>query len=70
MAGIAGEAGDGAMRAAEPIIIKFYAAARLYDAASARYVTVDELRRWRAQGISFEVREAESGADVTRVLLA
>jgi polyhydroxyalkanoate synthesis regulator protein len=58
------------MRSAEPILIKRYPRSRLYDAADARYVALDELRQWQARGIRFEVREAETGADISRVLLA
>jgi polyhydroxyalkanoate synthesis regulator protein len=54
----------------EPILVTRYGGTRLYDPARARYVTVDELREWRARGIAFEVRDAESGEDVSRVLLA
>jgi polyhydroxyalkanoate synthesis regulator protein len=59
---------DRAMR--EPILVKRYAGYRLYDTAKARYVTVEELREWRARGIPFEVREADTGEDVSQVLLA
>ena len=59
---------DRAMR--EPILVKRYAGSRLYDTAKARYVTVEELRGWRTRGIHFEVREAETGKDVSQVLLA
>jgi polyhydroxyalkanoate synthesis regulator protein len=52
------------------ILIKRYAGSRLYDPAKGRYVSVEELRRWRRQGVSFIVRDVETGADVTRVLLA
>jgi polyhydroxyalkanoate synthesis regulator protein len=54
----------------EPILVKKYAGSRLYDTVRARYVTVEELRQWRERGIAFEVREAETGEDVSRVLLA
>ncbi len=53
-----------------PILVKRYGRTRLYDPASRRYVTVEQLRGWAAQGIVFAVTDAESGADVTRVLLA
>jgi hypothetical protein len=33
-------------------------------------VTVDELRQRKARGIPFEIRDAETGADIARVLLA
>jgi polyhydroxyalkanoate synthesis regulator protein len=54
----------------KPILVKRYANSRLYDAERARYVTLDELRDWRARGTAFVVREAETGEDVSLVLLA
>ena len=54
----------------EPILVKRYAGSRLYDTSKARYVTVEELREWRERGIIFEVREADTGEDVSRALLA
>jgi len=54
----------------EPILITRYGGIRLYDPARARYVTVDELREWHARGIVFKVRDAETGEDVSCVLLA
>ena len=54
----------------EPILITRYGGIRLYDPARAKYVTVDELREWRARDIAFEVRDAKTGEDVSRVLLA
>jgi polyhydroxyalkanoate synthesis regulator protein len=53
-----------------PILIKRYARARLYDPAGRRYSTLKELRRWRRSGVAFTVIDVETGADVTRVLLA
>jgi polyhydroxyalkanoate synthesis regulator protein len=58
------------MRSTEPILVKRYAGSRLYDTAQAKCVTLDDLRQWQALGIRFEVREAETGADISRVLLA
>jgi hypothetical protein len=52
------------------IIIKRYARSRLYDAAAARYVSVEQLRHWAASGTRFAVIDTETGADVTHVLLA
>lgn len=52
-----------------PILIKRYARSRLYDPVNSRYVTVAQLRQWQRDGIAFIVRDAETGADVTRVLL-
>jgi polyhydroxyalkanoate synthesis regulator protein len=53
-----------------PILIKRYARARLYDPAGRRYLTLEELRQWRRNGVAFVVIDVETGADVTRVLLA
>jgi polyhydroxyalkanoate synthesis regulator protein len=52
------------------ILIKRYARSRLYDSAKGRYVSIEELRRWRRKGLSFIVRDVETGEDVTRILLA
>jgi polyhydroxyalkanoate synthesis regulator protein len=54
----------------QPILIKRYAGSRLYDPAAARYVTLEQLRRCQAQGVSFTVIDARTGADIRRVLLA
>jgi polyhydroxyalkanoate synthesis regulator protein len=54
----------------EPILVKRYALSRLYDTAGRRYVTVDELREWRARGLAFLVRDRETGDDITPTLLA
>ena len=54
----------------QPILVKRYARSRLYDTMNARYVTVEELRQWLGRGIAFEVRDVETGLDVSRVLIA
>ena len=54
----------------EPISVKRYAGSRFYDTAHARYVSLEDLREWRERGIAFTVRDAETGEDVSRVLLA
>jgi polyhydroxyalkanoate synthesis regulator protein len=54
----------------DQILIKRYGGLRLYDVAKARYVSVEELRQWQAERLPFVVRDAETGEDVTRVLLA
>ena len=54
----------------ELILVKRYAGSRRYDTSKARYVTIEELREWRNRGIALEVREAETGEDVSRILLA
>ena len=53
-----------------PILIKRYGRRRLYDTVHCRYLTIEDLRRWVADGIDFVVMDLETGADVTRVLLA
>jgi len=57
-------------RRTKPILVKRYARSRLYDTASRRYVSLEQLRDWAARGVSFIVEDTETGADVTRVLLA
>ena len=56
-------------RMREPILVKRYSGSRLYDTSKARCVTIEELREWRNRGIALEVREAETGEDVSRILL-
>ena len=51
-------------------IVKRYARSRLYDVTHGRYVTVEELREWVERGVSFAVIDAETGNDITQVLLA
>ena len=53
----------------QPILIKCYAGARLYDPAAPGYVTFEQLRRWQAKGVSFRVIDAGTGEDVGRDLL-
>lgn len=55
---------------AQPILVKRYARTRLYNSTAQYYVTVQELRRWAAKGLSFVVIDAETKAEVTQVLLA
>jgi polyhydroxyalkanoate synthesis regulator protein len=52
------------------IVIKRYGADRLYEPAKARYVTPDELRAWRRNGMPVSVRDANTGEDVTLAVLA
>jgi len=54
----------------QPILVKRYALARLYDTGGRRYITVEELRDWQARGVAFLVRDSETGDDITRALLA
>ena len=55
---------------ANPRLVKRYARSRLYDTEAASYVTVSDLKTWAAQGVQFVVLDAETGEDITKVLLA
>ena len=59
-----------AARNVSSILVRRYARSRLYDTARRRYVSLEQLRRWAADGVAFCVIDAETGLDVTRVLLA
>jgi polyhydroxyalkanoate synthesis regulator protein len=52
-----------------PILVRRYAGSRLYDTAAGRYLTVEDLREWRREGVVFEVRDARSGEDITCAVL-
>ena len=52
------------------ILIKRYAGERLYDVDLRRYVMVDDLYAWQLMAVSFIVRDATSGEDVTAAVLA
>ena len=58
------------MRSVQPILVKRYARSRLYDTCTSRYVSLDELRDWKARGIEFEVRDSETGEEISQILLA
>lgn len=65
MAGVASEDGiDGA-----PRLIKRYGNRRLYDTVEHRYISRDELAGLARARVIFEVRDARTGADLTRVTL-
>ena len=53
-----------------PIIIKKYANRRLYNTKTSSYVTLDHLCDMVKDGIEFEVRDARTGEDITRQVLA
>jgi polyhydroxyalkanoate synthesis repressor PhaR len=53
-----------------PIIIKKYANRRLYNTKSSSYVTLDHLASMVKEGTDFEVRDARTGDDITRTVLA
>jgi polyhydroxyalkanoate synthesis repressor PhaR len=52
----------------EPILIKRYDN-RLYNTATAGYVTLDDLASMILDGERFVVKDAKTGADITRVVL-
>ena len=54
----------------QSVLVKRYARSRLYDATNGRYVNVEQLRTWITADIVFSVIDVETGADVTRILLA
>ena len=53
-----------------PILVRRYARSRLYDTVAGWYLSVDDLRQWLKDNVRFEVRDSETGEDITRVLLA
>jgi polyhydroxyalkanoate synthesis repressor PhaR len=53
-----------------PIIIKKYANRRLYNTETSSYVTLDHLCEMVKEGTEFEVRDARTGEDITRQVLA
>ena len=59
----AAEPGDG------PPVIKKYANRRLYDTASSRYVTLEDLALMVREGTEFTVEDAREGTDITRSVL-
>jgi polyhydroxyalkanoate synthesis regulator protein len=54
----------------QPVLVKRYAGSRLYDTTNHCYVSVEQLRGWASTGVVLSVIDSETGADVTRVLLA
>jgi polyhydroxyalkanoate synthesis regulator protein len=55
--------------AEQPIAIKRYAGRRLYHAAIGCYLTLDDLAAMVEDDQEFVVREADTGADITRSVL-
>ena len=58
------------MPSKSPILVKRYARSRLYDTSAGRYLTISDLRKWTQRAILFVVLDAETGEDITRILLA
>ncbi len=61
---------DTTNEAVGPIIIKKYANRRLYNTQTSSYVTLDHLCDMVKRGVEFEVRDARTGDDITRSVLA
>ncbi|MBL1434981.1 MAG: polyhydroxyalkanoate synthesis repressor PhaR [Rhodobacteraceae bacterium] len=55
---------------ADVIVIKKYANRRLYNTAKSSYVTLDDLAVMVREGQDFVVKDAKSGDDITRSVLA
>jgi polyhydroxyalkanoate synthesis regulator protein len=56
--------------ACEPITVKLYGNRRLYQPARGRYLTLDELMALADHGAAIIVRDADSGADITDIILS
>jgi len=52
------------------VVIKKYANRRLYNTAKSSYVTLDDLAQMVREGQDFVVKDAKSGDDITRSVLA
>jgi len=50
-------------------IIKKYPNRRLYDTEQSRYITLADLQKLAEAGEEFEVKDASSGDDITRMIL-
>ena len=48
-----------------PLSVIRYPGPRFYDTVNAKHLSFDEIGEWRSRGISFQVRDAETGEDVT-----
>ena len=55
---------------ADPTIIKKYANRRLYNTGTSSYITLEQLCDMVKEGVEFEVRDARTGEDITRQVLA
>ncbi len=56
--------------ATEPVVIKKYANRRLYNTETSSYVTLEDLADLVREGRDFVVRDAKTGEDLTRQVLA
>jgi polyhydroxyalkanoate synthesis repressor PhaR len=53
----------------KPVIIRKYANRRLYDTSSRRYVNLEDVAALIRQGLAVQVVDAQTGEDLTRVIL-
>jgi polyhydroxyalkanoate synthesis repressor PhaR len=53
----------------KPVIIRKYANRRLYDTSSRRYVNLEDVAALIRQGLEVQVVDAQTGEDLTRVIL-
>ena len=53
----------------EPRVLKKYPNRRLYDTATSKYVTLEDVRRLVLDGEPFVVRDAKTDEDITRSVL-
>jgi polyhydroxyalkanoate synthesis repressor PhaR len=53
----------------EPRVIKKYPNRRLYDTATSKYITLEDVRRLVLDGAQFVVRDAKTDEDITRSVL-
>jgi polyhydroxyalkanoate synthesis regulator protein len=58
-----------AQEKSKPVLVKRHARSRLYDSEKQRYISIEQLRGWAAEGLAFVVLDAETGADVTDALV-
>lgn len=59
----------GNVNVSKPLIIKKYGNRRLYNTAESRYVNLDEVAQMIRDGKSVQVVDANSGEDLTRLIL-
>jgi polyhydroxyalkanoate synthesis repressor PhaR len=53
----------------EPRVLKKYPNRRLYDTATSKYITLEDVRRLVLDGEPFVVRDAKTDEDITRTVL-
>lgn len=57
-------------RSDRPVLIEKYPNRRLFDTGTGMLVTLDDLAAMEKRGKSFLVHDANTGADITRAVLA